>query len=130
VRTDDLQSVRAERAIKRVRSDLAAHIGSKGDLSAQPSSDNVSSSNLSEIMDGVESINDTVEVEVISNDLSRTDRREDIKEEEEAGSPSLQFLAEPLQVIEIERSDDGIPDVPPADSAKVAAACRCGRRYE
>ncbi|KAI6133719.1 hypothetical protein EV401DRAFT_2064725 [Pisolithus croceorrhizus] len=31
VRTDDLESVRAERAIKRVRSDLAAHVGSGKD---------------------------------------------------------------------------------------------------
>ena len=123
VRTDDLQSVRAERAIKRVRSDLAAHIRSKADVSAHPSSTNVSSSNLSELVDGIESINDTTEGEVVSNDQSRSDLREaDIKEEEEleANAPLSQFVAEQLQLIEIERSDDGTPDVPPADSVKAA----------
>lgn len=123
VRTDDLQSVRAERAIKRVRSDLVAHIRSKTDVSAQPSSTNVSSSNLSEIVDGVESINDVVEEEVVLNDPSRSDpQQEDIKVEEEdleANTPSSQFMAEQAQIIEIERSDDGTPDVPPADNAKV-----------
>ncbi|KAH0837846.1 hypothetical protein J3R83DRAFT_6070 [Lanmaoa asiatica] len=122
VRTDDLQSVRAERAIKRVRSDLAAHIRSKADVPAHPSSTNVSSSNLSSIMDGVESINDTFEGEVVLNGPSRSDlREEDIKEEEEeveAGVPTPQSMAEQAQPIEIERSDDGIPDVPPADNAK------------
>ena len=124
VRTDDLQSVRAERAIKRVRSDLAAHIRSKADVSAHPSSTNVSSSNLSEIVDDIESIKDTVEGEVVSNDLSKSDLREaDIKEEEEeleANAPSSQSVAEQLQPIEIERSDDGTPDVSPADNAKAA----------
>ena len=121
VRTDDLQSVRAERAIKRVRSDLAVHIGSKADPSVHPSSTNVSSTNLSETVDGVESINDTVEGDVVQDDPGRSDRREDdIKEEEEdveANAPSSQ-LEEQVQVIEIERSDDGMPDVPPADNAK------------
>lgn len=121
VRTDDLQSVRAERAIKRVRSDLAAHIHSKTDVSAQPSSTNVSSSNLSEVVDGVESINDTVEGEVVLNDPSRSDlREEDIKEEEEdieANAPSSQSVAEQVQPIEIEKSDDGTPDVAPAENA-------------
>lgn len=38
VRTDDLESVRVERAIKRVRSDLAAHVGStKGEKENRPS---------------------------------------------------------------------------------------------
>ncbi|KAF8131552.1 hypothetical protein EV363DRAFT_1583811 [Boletus edulis] len=124
VRTDDLQSVRAERAIKRVRSDLAAHISSKADVSAHPSSTNVSSSNLSEIVDGIESINDTVEGEIVSNDLSRSDLREaDIKEEEEDGeatAPSSRSMVEQVQVIEIERSDDGLPDDPPADDGKAA----------
>lgn len=124
VRTDDLQSVRAERAIKRVRSDLAAHTSSKADVPAHPSSTNVSSANLSEIVDGIENMNDTVEGEVISNDLSGSDLREaDIKEEEEeleADAPSSQSVTERIQVIEIERSDDGFPDVPPADNAKVA----------
>jgi serum/glucocorticoid-regulated kinase 2 len=123
VRTDDLESVRTERAIKRVRSDLAAHIRSKADVSAHPSSTDVSSSGLGEIVDGIESINDTVEGEVVSNDLSRSDLREaDIKEEEEleANAPSSQSVAEHSQPIEIERSDDGTPDVPPADNAKAA----------
>ncbi|KAF8555140.1 hypothetical protein OG21DRAFT_948454 [Imleria badia] len=125
VRTDDLQSVRAERAIKRVRSDLAAHISSKADVSAHPSSTNVSSSNLSELVDGVESINDTVEGDVVSNDLSKSDfRGADIKEEVEevveVNAPSSQSMEEQVQVIEIERSDDGMPDVPPADNAKPA----------
>lgn len=122
VRTDDLQSVRAERAIKRVRSDLAAHIGSKADVSAHPSSSNVSSTNLSEIVAGVESIN-TVEGEVIPVDPSGSGSLEDgIKERREEVTVNLSSspFGEQVQVIEIERSDDGHPDVPPPDDAKVA----------
>ncbi|KAG8219318.1 kinase-like domain-containing protein [Butyriboletus roseoflavus] len=123
VRTDDLQSVRAERAIKRVRSDLAAHIRSKADVSVQLSSTNVSSSNHSEMVDGVESINDTVEGEVVLNDPTISAlREEDIKEEEEdleANAPSSQSMAAQVRPIEIEKSDNGTPNVPPADNARV-----------
>lgn len=74
VRTDDLESVRVERAIKRVRSDLAAHVSPKV-------TNNVSSGDVSEVeVDGFGGVVD----EVILNDLSKGDlREEEIKEEEE-----------------------------------------------
>ncbi|KAG1879535.1 hypothetical protein C8R48DRAFT_745056 [Suillus tomentosus] len=74
VRTDDLESVRVERAIKRVRSDLAAH-GSSNVAT------NVSSGNVSEI-----EVDDTngATSEVNLNDFAAGDLREEgIKEEEE-----------------------------------------------
>lgn len=74
VRTDDLESVRVERAIKRVRSDLAAH-GSSNVTT------NVSSGNVSEI-----EVDDTngATSEVNLNDFAVGDLREEgIKEEEE-----------------------------------------------
>ncbi|KAG1742786.1 uncharacterized protein EDB91DRAFT_1128111 [Suillus paluster] len=73
VRTDDLESVRVERAIKRVRSDLAAHVGSKVTT-------NISSGNVSEIeADGISTAS-----EINLNDFSVADLREEgIKEEEE-----------------------------------------------
>ncbi|KAG1800449.1 uncharacterized protein HD556DRAFT_1230269 [Suillus plorans] len=74
VRTDDLESVRVERAIKRVRSDLAAH-GSSNITT------NVSSGNVSEI-----EVDDTngATSEVNLNDFAAGDLREEgIKEEEE-----------------------------------------------
>ncbi|KAH7911592.1 hypothetical protein BJ138DRAFT_1085310 [Hygrophoropsis aurantiaca] len=89
VRTDDLESVRVERAIKRVRSDLAAHVSPKVPemSSTNAPSTNVSSSNVSESPeDGdadveEESINGDAQVK----DLSRSDLREEkIKEEEES----------------------------------------------
>ncbi|OJA13142.1 hypothetical protein AZE42_03651 [Rhizopogon vesiculosus] len=74
VRTDDLESVRVERAIKRVRSDLAAHVSPKV-------TNDVSSDNVSDIeVDGF----DGAANEVSLNDLSKNDLREEgIKEEEE-----------------------------------------------
>jgi serum/glucocorticoid-regulated kinase 2 len=74
VRTDDLESVRVERAIKRVRSDLAAHASPKV-------TNNVSSGDVDEVE--ADSFDDVVD-EVILNDLSKSDLRgEEIKEEEE-----------------------------------------------
>lgn len=74
VRTDDLESVRVERAIKRVRSDLAAHGSSKVTT-------NISSGNVSEIE--VDGINGAAS-EVNPSDFAVGDLREEgIKEEEE-----------------------------------------------
>ena len=74
MRTDDLESVRVERAIKRVRSDLAAHVSSKV-------TNDVSSGDVGEVE--VDGFDDAVN-EVIINDLSKSDLREEgIKEEEE-----------------------------------------------
>ncbi|KAG1886241.1 hypothetical protein F4604DRAFT_1878073 [Suillus subluteus] len=74
VRTDDLESVRVERAIKRVRSDLAAHGSSKVTT-------NVSSASVNEIE--VDGINGAAS-EVNLNDFAVGDLREEgIKEEEE-----------------------------------------------
>jgi hypothetical protein len=74
VRTDDLESVRVERAIKRVRSDLAAHVSSKV-------TSDVSSGDVADVeVDGF----DGAVNEIIINDLSKSDLREEgIKEEEE-----------------------------------------------
>lgn len=92
VKTDDLESVRTERAIKRVRSDLAAHVGSgknpnpEGSLAASvhASSRTVSSSNVSEVMDGIESVEGTMDGESrMNNDGSKSILQEGIKEEEE-----------------------------------------------
>ncbi|KAL4068951.1 hypothetical protein V8B97DRAFT_1918412 [Scleroderma yunnanense] len=93
VRTDDLESVRAERAIKRVRSDLAVHVGSGKSpnlnadepvaTSAHASSTNVSSSNVSELLDGVESVDGIVDGESKLTDGSKSILQEGIKEEEE-----------------------------------------------
>ncbi|KIJ13756.1 hypothetical protein PAXINDRAFT_80186 [Paxillus involutus ATCC 200175] len=122
VRTDDLESVRVERAIKRVRSDLAAHASPKpADLSTQASSTNVSSSNVSEMVDGVESINGTVEEEIVSIDPSRSDLREEgIKEEEEADavvpSPATKPDAEPAQSTNAEIPDSEATEASPVDS--------------
>ncbi|EGN93717.1 hypothetical protein SERLA73DRAFT_163458 [Serpula lacrymans var. lacrymans S7.3] len=89
VRTDDLESVRVERAIKRVRSDLAAHVSPKvPEMSAQSASAsvsvsaNVSSANISEL-EGV----DEPEVHLVDGDIGNVSpsdlRGEEIKEEEE-----------------------------------------------
>ncbi|KAF9225249.1 hypothetical protein BS17DRAFT_778355 [Gyrodon lividus] len=127
VRTDDLESVRAERAIKRVRSDLAAHVSPKtADLSAQASSTNVSSSDVSEMVDGVESINGTVEEEIVLNDLSQSDLREEgIKEEEEEAKAVVppQTSKPDVELAEstaAEIPDQEATDYSPVDDAKTA----------
>ena len=74
VRTDDLESVRVERAIKRVRSDLAAHVSPK--VTNNVSSDNVGEAEADDI-DGV--VNEVNLNDVVKSDL----RDEGIKEEEE-----------------------------------------------
>ncbi|KAG2141004.1 hypothetical protein DEU56DRAFT_734730 [Suillus clintonianus] len=81
VRTDDLESVRVERAIKRVRSDLAAHVGSK----VTP---NISSGDVSEIeADGINGATSEVNL----NNFSVADLREEgIKEEEEDTESTVQ----------------------------------------
>ncbi|KAH7886314.1 hypothetical protein F5I97DRAFT_1928170 [Phlebopus sp. FC_14] len=115
VRTDDLESVRVERAIKRVRSDLAAHVSPKvPDLAPpQAGSANVSSSNFSEMLD-VESIDDTVEGENVANDLSKSDLREEgIKEEEEdveAGDVPPDAAVGESPAGPVEPGDTNIPD--------------------
>ncbi|KIJ66516.1 hypothetical protein HYDPIDRAFT_174586 [Hydnomerulius pinastri MD-312] len=128
VRTDDLESVRVERAIKRVRSDLAAHVSPKTpDVATQASSTNVSSSNVSEMVDGVESINGTMEGEIVLNDLSKSDlREEDIKEEEEdsaeaivvqpeaskSDAPTPESVAQPAdaEILDVEMSGSPVDD--------------------
>ncbi|TFK56895.1 kinase-like protein [Heliocybe sulcata] len=84
VRTDDLESVRIERAIKRVRSDLASHVSPKTPTERHP---NAPSADVSE----VESFDESEYPASLSNGVSSGDiekmsssgREEDIKEEEE-----------------------------------------------
>ena len=60
VRTDDLESVRVERAIKRVRSDLAAHVGmSKEDAASVTLSENESAHEQGQGVDASNAITDT-----------------------------------------------------------------------
>ncbi|KAG0694053.1 hypothetical protein DFH29DRAFT_1006692 [Suillus ampliporus] len=97
VRTDDLESVRVERAIKRVRSDLAAHVGSKVTT-------NISSSNVSEVE--ADDINGAAS-EVNLNDLSVADLREEGIKEEEEDTESAPVQAAPA-----------VEEVPNADTAE------------
>lgn len=73
VRTDDLESVRVERAIKRVRSDLAAHVSPKSPAEMRASRGSTGSANASIAENRDDSITNGVE------DL----RDEEIKEEDE-----------------------------------------------
>ncbi|EPQ60213.1 kinase-like protein [Gloeophyllum trabeum ATCC 11539] len=86
VRTDDLESVRIERAIKRVRSDLASHVSPKTPTERHASTANSSSADISE----VESFDDEYPTSgsnvVTSGDIDMTStlaREVDIKEEDE-----------------------------------------------
>ncbi|KAF9235153.1 hypothetical protein BU15DRAFT_89699 [Melanogaster broomeanus] len=122
---NDLESVRAERAIKRVRSDLAAHSSpTTTGLSTRASSTNVSSSNVSsEVTDGVESINGTVEEEIVLHDLAKGDLREEgirEEEEEEADSQASKLDVEPMQPTKAHIPDQEVTDSLSADEAKAA----------
>ncbi|KAI6015634.1 hypothetical protein EDC04DRAFT_2752187 [Pisolithus marmoratus] len=118
VRTDDLESTRAERAIKRVRSDLAAHVGTgkhpnpEGSL-AHASSRTVSSSNESEVVDGIESVDGTVDGEPRMNDGSKSTIQEGIKEEEEDNDA---LVESPLGVDTEEAALEGTTSTQPADT--------------
>jgi serum/glucocorticoid-regulated kinase 2 len=92
VRTDDLESVRVERAIKRVRSDLAAHGSSKVTT-------NISSGNVSEIE--VDGINGAAS-EVNLNDFAVGDLREEGIKEEEEDVESTPVGVEGLVPVEVE----------------------------
>lgn len=92
VRTDDLESVRVERAIKRVRSDLAAHGSSKVTT-------NVSSGSVNEIE--VDGINGAAS-EVNLNDFAVGDLREEGIKEEEEDAESTPVEVEGLAPVVIE----------------------------
>jgi serine/threonine protein kinase len=92
VRTDDLESVRVERAIKRVRSDLAAHGSSKVTT-------NISSGNVSEIeVDGINGAASKVNL----NDFAVGDLREEGIKEEEEDVESTPVGVEGLVPVEVE----------------------------
>lgn len=114
VRTDDLESVRVERAIKRVRSDLAAHGSSKGTT-------NISSGNVSEIE--VDDINNAAS-EVNLNDFAVGDLRDEGIKEEEEDAESTPVEVEGLAPAEVE---DLVPAevedlAPVADEAPLTGA--------
>lgn len=100
VRTDDLESVRVERAIKRVRSDLAAHVGSAKPKEKPGRTSNATSaaqsdqgSIISEKING--HTEDQIEADVAS--LNGTYREAGIREEEEY----------PATTSEVDRATDG-----------------------
>lgn len=100
VRTDDLESVRVERAIKRVRSDLAAHGSSKVTT-------NISSGNVSEIE--VDGINGAAS-EVNPNDFAVGDLREEGIKEEEEDAESTPVQVEGLAPVTDEAPLTGTPE--------------------
>ena len=122
VRTDDLESVRAERAIKRVRSDLAAHVGSGKSpnvneerpiaASAHASSTNVSSSNVSELLDGVEIVDGPMDGESRLNDGCRSILQEGIKEEVEDVEDVATFAESSFEVAKEEPVSEGTSPQP------------------
>ncbi|KAH9988915.1 hypothetical protein BJV77DRAFT_1061334 [Russula vinacea] len=100
VRTDDLESVRVERAIRRVRSDVGAHMTS-------PSTVNVTMHNLSVLHDGKRGTDhESREAETYEQDDSLTQDTEPsptLGTSEGVPSPVVSARS----VIEIEASDDG-----------------------
>lgn len=100
VRTDDLESVRVERAIKRVRSDLAAHGSSKVTT-------NISSGNVSEIE--VDGINGAAS-EVNPSDFTVGDLREEGIKEEEEDAESTPVQVEGLAPVVDEAPLSGAPE--------------------
>ena len=103
VRTDDLESVRAERAIKRVRSDLTTHVGTgkspnlneDGPITA---SARASSTNVSELLDGVEVVDGPVDGEARLNDGSTSILQAGIREEEEDAEDAGALVESPVQL--------------------------------
>jgi serum/glucocorticoid-regulated kinase 2 len=114
VRTDDLESVRVERAIRRVRSDVAAHISS-------PSTVNVTMHNSSVLHDAKrdhESRDD--------NFTQNTGPSPSLDDSEGVPSPVLDDMASSTSasarsVIEIEASDNGSVATPPSPPSPLAA---------
>ncbi|KAG2341992.1 kinase-like protein [Suillus weaverae] len=113
VRTDDLESVRVERAIKRVRSDLAAHRSSKV-------ATDISSGNISEIE--VDGINGAAS-EVNPNDFAVGDLREEGIKEEEEDAESTPVQVEGLAPVANEALLTAVPeDIVVVDEAVPAVA--------
>lgn len=115
VRTDDLESVRVERAIRRVRSDVAAHISS-------PSTVNVTMHNSSVLHDAKRESRD-------DNLTQDTGPSPSLDDSEGVPSPMLDDTASSASasarsVIEIEVSDNGSvaqPTTPPSPPSPLAA---------
>ena len=107
VRTDDLESVRVERAIKRVRSDIAAHISS-------PSTVNVTMHNSSVLHDGKhpDTGADETHQQDDSSMMQENERTSSlVNSSEDVSGPRLDGTsstsASATSVIEIEASDAG-----------------------
>ena len=114
VRTDDLESVRVERAIRRVRSDVAAHISS-------PSTVNVTMHNSSVLHDAKRDHESRD-----GNFTQNTGPSPSLDDSEGVPSPVLDDTASSnsasaRSVIEIEASDNGSVATPPSPSSPLAA---------
>jgi serum/glucocorticoid-regulated kinase 2 len=126
VRTDDLESVRVERAIKRVRSDIAAHISS-------PSTVNVTMHNSSVLHDGKRTGTgiDEAHQQDDSSMMQENERTPSLVNSEDVSGPRLDSTsstsASATSVIEIDASDAGsiaqpTSPSPPSPSSAVADA--------
>ena len=118
VRTDDLESVRVERAIKRVRSDIAAHMSS-------PSTVNVTMHNSSVVHDAKRAAAGETHEQDVSWMQDRDPTPSLVNSEDIPGLPlddTFSPSASASSVIEIEVSDNGSiaqPTSPPSPSPAV-----------
>ncbi|KZS93531.1 hypothetical protein SISNIDRAFT_474447 [Sistotremastrum niveocremeum HHB9708] len=121
VRVDDLESVRVERAIKRVRSDVAIHLNPKGMASTAsvPSSTNVS----------VHAIDDLTDTETSTAGLRESDIQEEVEAEAEQdvtkGKTSLPPASDStdMDATTIAETDSAMKDEPSLlDDENTAAA--------
>ena len=119
VRTDDLESVRVERAIKRVRSDLAAHVGLSKENSYSTSASlgpGAAPSDSGSIF--VEELDNSVRLDGEVLVSSRTEQ-EEVKEEEEA-EPIIDHAPEGEATVDATaRIEVGQNDNDPATAALV-----------
>ncbi|EIN14271.1 hypothetical protein PUNSTDRAFT_80494 [Punctularia strigosozonata HHB-11173 SS5] len=126
VRTDDLESVRVERAIKRVRSDLAAHISPKSPKGSYPD----------QSQDGVISLNEAESIAWSENEPPAEEKEEKLAEavpDGHAGQDDQPHAAESVEAVEDVRPSSPVsvrttrtarstPAVPVEASAEPAAA--------
>lgn len=106
VRTDDLESVRVERAIKRVRSDLASHVSPRSPTETHTPKPNASSANVSVAESGDSSVDSAVNGDMAASVGSL--RGEGITEEEEGESVGGHGGSAEMGSIEDEAGDDSV----------------------
>jgi serum/glucocorticoid-regulated kinase 2 len=114
VRTDDLESVRVERAIKRTRSDLASHVSPK--LSSEPKATNtVPSEEVTNEVEEVEGeINGEHEDVTERGDCAVSEERKPVENEEDRDAAALQEDAAIARAMVEDLSQDS----PNADGAR------------